>query len=282
MVLLDGAMGTNLQQRGLPLGVPSDSWVLERPDEVLRLHGEFLAAGAQIILTNTFGSSRLRLRQAGMEERFEVTNRQAVALARRASQGFPNVWIAASLGPLGECLEPLGSLSSKQAQAFYREQAIILVEAGVDALVIETQIDLQEAMVAIEACLSAGEVPVVCSFSFNAGGRLIRGESPKEVARVLEQSGLFAMGVNCGSSLKSLLQALAEMSTVTSLPLWFKPNAGLPVVDESGRVFYPVTPDQMGEFARCAVNTGAKFVGGCCGSTPSHIRAIAQALRKAS
>lgn len=280
VVLLDGAMGTSLQQRGLPLGVPSDSWVLERPDEVLRVHEEFLAAGAQIILTNTFGSSRLRLRQAGMEEHFEIINRQAVALARRASHGFSGVWVAASLGPLGEWLEPLGALSLGQARAFYREQAQILIEAGIDALVIETQMDLQEALTAIEACFSAGNVPVVCSFSFNAQGRLIRGERPAQVAQVLERSGLFALGVNCGSSLEGNLQALAEMREVTSLPLWFKPNAGLPIVDEIGRVVYPVAPEQMGKGAVRAVEKGAKFIGGCCGATPAHIRTIAKALGK--
>ncbi|MEJ5313505.1 MULTISPECIES: homocysteine S-methyltransferase family protein [Anaerolinea] len=280
-VILDGATATNLQRRGLPLGVPSDLWTLERPDEVLRLHREFLMAGAQIILTNTFGSSRFRLRQAGVEDRFEATLQKAVALARQATRGGDFVWVAASLGPLGEWLEPVGSLSPEQARVFYREQALALVQAGVDMLVIETQMDLREALVAVDACRSVGEIPVVCSFSFDAHGCLLSGERPAQVARALESSGVLALGVNCGYGLEGNLQVLEEMRAVTALPLWFKPNAGLPVLDEKGQIVYPVTPEQMGACARRAVQIGAQFVGGCCGTTPDHLRAIAQALRKA-
>lgn len=279
-LILDGATGTNLQRRGLPWKAPSDLWTLDRPDEVLRLHTEFLVAGAQILLTNTFGSSRLRLRQAGVEERFEAANRQAVALARRASEGFPNVWVAGTLGPLGERLEPWGGITFAQARAFYFEQAQILQQAGVDLLVIETQFDFREACAAVEACLLAGNVPVICSFSFNSEGRLISGESPLQAGRALEKSGVFAVGINCGSGVESNLQALAEMRAATSLPLWFKPNAGIPVLKE-GQWIYPITPEQMAEVALRAVSTGAKFIGGCCGTTPQHIHAIVQELGKA-
>ncbi len=280
-IILDGATGTNLQRRGLPLGLPSDLWTLDRPEEVLCLHREFLTAGAQIILTNTFGSSRLRLRQAGLEDRFESTLQRAVALARQATQGFDLVWVAGSLGPLGAWIEPLGSLSLEQARSFYREQAQALVQAGVDLLVIETQMDMREALIAVDACRSVGEVPVVCSFSFDAQGRLLSGERPAQVAQALKSSGVLALGVNCGCGLEENLQVLEEMRAATALPLWFKPNAGLPVLDEWGQAVYPVSPEQMGTCAQRAVQIGAQFVGGCCGTTPLHLRAIVQALGKA-
>lgn len=278
-VVLDGATGTNLQARGLPLGTPSDVWVLDNPAEVIRLHRDFIAAGAEVILTNTFGSSRRHLAQAGLEARFEETNRTAVALAKQAAAGT-GVLVAGSLGPLGEMLEPAGTLSAEAAVQAYAEQARLLAEAGADLLVIETQFDLNEALAAVRGAKSVTDLPLVCSFSYDRGTRTMMGLRPAQAAQALSAAGLAAIGINCGRSLEDNRKALDELRAATELPIWFKPNAGLPHSDAEGRMIYDVTPAMMGEQVAGWVASGAALVGGCCGTSPEHLRAIAEAARK--
>jgi len=278
-VVLDGATGTNLQARGLPTGTPSDVWVLDTPAEVIRLHHDFITAGAEVILTNTFGSSRLHLAHAGLDARFEETNRTAVALARQAAAGS-EVLVAGSLGPLGEMLEPAGTLSAETAAQVYAEQARLLAEAGVDLLVIETQFDLNEALAAVRGVKSVTDLPLVCSFSYDRGTRTMMGLRPAQAAQALAGAGLAAIGINCGRSLEDNRRALDELRAATDLPIWFKPNAGLPHSDAEGRMIYDVTPAMMGEQVAGWVAGGAVLVGGCCGTSPEHLRAIAEAVRK--
>jgi len=278
-VVLDGATGTNLQARGLPLGTPSDVWTLDNPAEVIRLHRDFIAAGAEVILTNTFGSSRLHLAHAGLESRFEETNRTAVALAKQAA-GASGVLVAGSLGPLGEMLEPAGTLSAEAAARAYAEQARLLAEAGVDLLVIETQYDLNEALAAVRGVKSVTDLPLVCSFSYDRGTRTMMGLRPAQAAQALAATGLAAIGINCGRSLEDNRKALDELRAATDLPIWFKPNAGLPHSDAEGRMIYDVTPAMMGEQVAGWVAGGAALVGGCCGTSPEHLRAVAEAARK--
>lgn len=274
-LVLDGATGTNLQQRGLPTGVPSDLWVLDSPDEVLRLHQDFVAAGADLLLTDTFGSSRPRLAQAGIEARFEETNRAAVALARAAGAGL----VAGSLGPMGEMLEPMGTLTVERAEIEYAAQARLLAEAGVDLLVIETQFDLNEAAAAVRAVRSVTELPVVCSFSYDRGARTMMGVRPSQAAREIAPLGVTAIGINCGRSLDENFKALQELRAATDLPIWFKPNAGLPRTEPDGRMAYDVTPAMMGEHVAQWVESGARLIGGCCGTSPEHLAAIAAAAK---
>ncbi|HMN60430.1 MAG TPA: homocysteine S-methyltransferase family protein [Anaerolinea sp.] len=279
-LVIDGATGTNLQARGLPAGTPSDLWVLDNPAEVLRLHRDFIAAGSDIILTNTFGSSRLHLAHAGLEARFEETNRGAVYLAREAA-GQSGVLVAGSLGPLGEMVAPVGTLSEEAAQAEYAAQARLLAEAGVDLLVIETQFDMNEAQAAVRGARSVSSLPLVCSFSYDRGTRTMMGLRPAQAAAALDEAGLAAIGINCGRSLEDNLKALGELRAATGLPIWFKPNAGLPRNDAEGRMVYDTTPEMMGEQAPQWLAAGASCVGGCCGTSPEHLRAIAQAVRQA-
>lgn len=278
-VVLDGATGTNLQARGLPPGTPSDVWVLDNPAEVLRLHRDFITAGAEVILTNTFGSSRLHLAHAGLDTRFEETNRTAVALAKQAAAGT-GVLVAGSLGPLGEMLEPAGTLSAEVAAQAYAEQARLLAEEGVDLLVIETQFDLNEALAAVRGVKSVTDLPLVCSFSYDRGTRTMMGLCPAQAAQALAAAGLAAIGINCGRSLEDNRKALDELRAATDLPIWFKPNAGLPHSDAEGRMVYDVTPAMMGEQVAGWVAGGAALVGGCCGTSPEHLRAVAEAVRK--
>ena len=276
VLVLDGATGTNLQRRGLPGGTPSDLWVLDNPEAVEQLHRDFLKAGSDVVLTNTFGSSRVNLEHSGLADRFEQTNRRAVALLRQVVEGT-DVLVGGSMGPLGEMLEPNGTLKEADAETAYAEQARLLSEAGVDLLVIETQFDLNEAKAAIRGARSVTDLPIVCSFSYDRGTRSMMGVKPAQVGKELADAGVSALGINCGRSLEDNLQALQELRQVTQLPIWFKPNAGLPHNDEQGTLVYDVTPEMMADQVPQWVAAGARLVGGCCGTSPDHLKAIAVA-----
>ena len=277
-LVLDGATGTNLQARGLPVGSPSDLWVLDCPDEILRLQRDFLQAGSDIILTDTFGSSKLHLGHAGLAGRFEETNRAAVALAKQAAAEFGGL-VGGSLGPLGEMLEPLGPLTAEAAEAEYGAQARLLAEAGVDLLVIETQFDLNEASAALRGVRGVTDLPIVVSFSYDRGTRSMMGVKPRQTAAAFNEAGLAALGVNCGRSLEDNLAVLKELRAATTLPIWFKPNAGLPQTDAEGRTVFSTTPEDMGSAAANWLEAGAGLVGGCCGTSPQHLAAIARAIK---
>jgi 5-methyltetrahydrofolate--homocysteine methyltransferase len=278
ILVADGATGTSLQQRGLERGVSSEVWVLERPEEIVRLHRDFIAAGAGLILTSTFGASRIRLEAGGsMAGRTAEVNRRAVELAREAARGT-NVLVAASMGPTGQLLKPFGPLEESDAEQAFAEQAKLLAEAGADLLVVETQFDLTEAKAALRgARASGGGLPVVCSFSYDRGTRTMMGVRPAQMAAELEALA-DVLGINCGRSLDDNLKALQELRKATSRPLWFKPNAGLPRVDALGNSSYDVTPDMMGARAPEWLAAGAQVVGGCCGTSPEHLAAIARAV----
>jgi 5-methyltetrahydrofolate--homocysteine methyltransferase len=278
VLVLDGATGTNLQHRGLPTGRPSDLWVVDNPDAVMQLHRDFLEAGSDILLTDTFGSTRLHLGHAALADRFEQTNRRAVELARQVTMGTETM-VAGSLGPLGEMLQPYGLLSEGDAEAAYAEQAAVLTDAGVDLLVIETQFDLNEAKAAIRGVQSVTDLPLVCSFSYDRGTRTMMGVKPAQAGKELADTGIVALGINCGRSLEDNLKALHELREATGLPIWFKPNAGLPHNDTEGHLQYDVTPEIMAAQVPLWVEAGARLVGGCCGTSPEHLKAIAQVAR---
>jgi 5-methyltetrahydrofolate--homocysteine methyltransferase len=187
--------------------------------------------------------------------------------------------VAGSLGPLGEMVEPVGTLSVESARAAYAAQARLLAEAGVDLLVIETQFDLNEALAAVHGVQSVTSLPLVCSFSYDRGTRTMMGVKPVQSAGALAELGLAAIGVNCGRSLEDNLAVLRELRAATVLPVWFKPNAGLPHHNEAGNVAYDVTPQMMGDQVAAWLDAGAKLVGGCCGTSPAHLKSIAQAVK---
>ncbi len=282
ILVSDGATGTNLQQRGLPVGLPGEVWVFEKPEEILGLHRDFIAAGSDILLTCTFGGTSLRLESHGLGQRTAELNRAAVSLARQAAQGS-GALVAGSIGPTGQLLKPLGPLEESQAEAAFAEQARALVEAGVDLIVVETQFDLTEASAALRAVRSVStEIPLVCSFSFDRGKRTMMGVKPSQVAETLPALGAQVLGINCGRSLDENLEALHQLRAATDLPLWFKPNAGLPEVDAEGSPTYRLSPAEMGAQAALWLQAGAQVVGGCCGTSPAHLQAVAQAVHPAA
>ncbi len=276
-LVADGATGTNYQERGLLRGVAPEEWLFQEPDKVTQLHRDFINAGANIILTNTFGGTPLRLQHAGLDATAAETNRRAVELAKQAVDG-QRAWVAGSLGPTGQLLEPFGTLSREDAIAAYAEQARALAEAGADLLVIETQFDLGEATAAIEGARSVADLPIVCSFSFDMGTKTMMGLTPTQVARELDALDVDVMGINCGRSVEENLQNLREMRAATNKPIWMKPNAGLPRMTDEDVAIYDVTPEIMGEHAAQWLEAGAQIVGGCCGTTPQHLREIARTV----
>lgn len=279
-LVADGATGTNLQQRGLARGMPGEVWVLERPDQILQLHKDFIVAGADIILTCSFGGTSIRLEHVGLADRAGEVNQQAARLARQAAEGT-DVLVAGSMGPTGQLLKPLGPLEEQVAFEAFAAQAQALAEGGVDLLLIETQFDLTEAAIAVRAALSVTSLPVVVSFSYDRGTRTMMGVRPTQMAKEMEPLGVAALGINCGRSLEDNLKVLQELRGVAHLPIWFKPNAGLPTLDADGQPTYTVTPDQMAAEVSSWLESGAQVVGGCCGTSPEHLTAIAHAVKNA-
>jgi methionine synthase I (cobalamin-dependent) len=279
VLVSDGATGTNLQQRGLEPGEHPEAWIYSHPDRIKELEGAFVEAGSDIILTCTFGATRTRLEGSQLNSDVVGLNRQAAVLARSVASTRSGVLVAGSMGPLGKLLRPYGPLSQEEAQAAYREQAQGLAEGGVDLIVIETQFSLEEARAALDGTRAVTTLPVVVSFSYDRGTRTMMGVQPRQVVAAFGELGVAAIGVNCGTTLENATAILDEYErSAPGYPIWAKPNAGLPRMQE-GMTYYDVTPEQMAEFASSAVQHGARVVGGCCGSTPAHVRAMAEAVR---
>lgn len=273
-LISDGATGSNLQSRGLDKGKAAETWVLENPDAIQQLHNDFLESGANILLTCTFGANHFRLEHGGLGNKVNTVNHKAVEIARKAI-GEQEVLLAGSMGPLGQMLKPLGLLEIDEAQQAYAEQAKALAHAGADFLLIETQFDINEARAAIQGALSVCELAIICSFSYDRGTKTMMGTSPTKMAQELADFDLAALGINCGKSLENNLSCLQELVSVTDKAVWFKPNAGLPTLDEMGDAIYSITPAEMGAQAPSWVKAGAAIIGGCCGTSPEHLAAIA-------
>jgi len=274
----DGATGTNLQNRGLTRGLPSEVWVLENPEAIVTLHRDFIESGADIILTCTFGASPLRLKQHNLDDKYLEINQSAVKLAKEASQD-QHVMIAASIGPSGQMLKPLGTVEFDELKQNFSEQAKALDDSEIDFFLVETQFDLGEANATIEGILDVSHKPIICSFSYDRGLRTMMGVSPTQMYEELKEYDLLAIGINCGKSLEDNLKALQELAHVSTLPIWFKPNAGLPKMDTSGRPIYDTTPVIMGVVSRKWVAAGSKIIGGCCGTSPQHLKVIITNIR---
>jgi len=280
-LVADGATGTNLQKAGLKAGMPPEVWVMEQPEKILALEKDFVEAGSDIILTCTFGGTRLRLKDSPYADRVAEVNQRAVEIARQAAQARPGVLVAGSMGPVGGLLKPYGPLTPEEVKAAYLEQAEALTEAGMDLLVSETQFSLEEAKIALEAARQAGDLPVVVSFSYDRGTRTMMGVKPSQVVQTFQPLGVTVIGANCGTTLENMEAIVKEYAAIApGLVIWAKPNAELPVLGDDGAATYNVTPQQMGEYAVRYVQAGARIVGGCCGSTPAHVAAIARAVKK--
>jgi methionine synthase I (cobalamin-dependent) len=282
-LLADGATGTNLFDAGLSAGYPPELWNLE-PDnqpKVFSLNRAFVEAGADIVLTNTFGGTRPRLKLHRAEDRAAESNEMAARLARRAVDGVGRtVIVAGSVGPTGELFEPLGPMTSAQGVAVFAEQAAALKAGGVDLLWIETMFSTDELRAAIQAATDV-DLPFVCTLSFDMKGRTMMGVSPATVATLMHRMTPrpIAFGANCGTGPAELVAAILNMKSAakTEDVLIAKSNCGIPEVTDSG-IRYSGTIDLMADYVHLALDAGARIVGGCCGTTPRHLAAMRTAM----
>lgn len=279
-IIADGAMGTMLIALGLPRGAAPELWNVEQSERVRSVHRGYIEAGAQIILTNTFGGNRLRLMLHRLDARVAELNRAAAALARAEADAASHpVVVAGDIGPTGRLLQPYGDLSFEDAVAAFEEQARALAEGGVDMLWIETMSDLEEVRAAVEgARRAAPHLPLVTTMTFDTGGRTMFGVTPEKALETLGSFDVLALGGNCGNGPAEIEGVIEKMHAINShVVLIAKANAGIPHL-EGDAVVYDATPEVMGQYAVRVRDLGARIIGACCGSTPEHIRAIARAL----
>jgi len=269
--VMDGAMGTELYAHGVFVNVSYDGLNVETPDVVESVHRSYVNAGAEVIETNTFGANPVKLSSYGLADRTEEINRAAADLARRSAGG--RALVVGAIGPLGIRIEPLGPTSREEAQAFYRRQVEGLVEGGVDGFVLETFSDLNEMQQAFKAVRSGSPLPIICQITVGEDACTSFGTSPEDVAAELTAWGADVIGLNCSVGPAVMLDAVERMAAVTDLPLSAQPNAGLPRA-VGDRKIYLASPEYMAKYARRMIEAGARFVGGCCGTSPEHIRSI--------
>ena len=277
VVVFDGAMGTMLYAKGVFINQCYDELNLKAPDLVRDVHAAYAKAGAEVLETNTFGASRVKLAQYGLETQVGDINRAAARIAREVA-GDDHL-VAGSVGPLGVRIEPYGPTSVEEAFEAFREQLQALDEAGVDCFLLETFGDLAEITQAVRAARAVNATkPVVAQMTIGTDGRTSYGASPEDVARTLDKLNVDVIGLNCSVGPQAILEAIEKMATTTHRKLSAQPNAGMPR-DVGGRSMYMASPEYMASYARHLIHAGAKVVGGCCGTTPDHIRAIVQGVR---
>ena len=274
--LLDGALGTELYQRGVFINVSYDELNLKRPEIVREVHTAYRDAGAEIIETNTFGANRVRLEQHGLGDKTQEINRAGAALAREIAGD--DLYVAGSIGPLGVRIEPYGPTALEEARELFREQAAALAEGGADVLIVETFSDLSEVEQAVLGCRDATDLPVIGQMTVYTDGNTVYGYDPARIARHLEDVGADVVGLNCSVGPAMILKAIQKMAEVTDLPLSAMPNAGLPREIE-GRKIYLASPEYFAKYTRRLIQAGVRFVGGCCGTTPEHTQAMAAQIR---
>ena len=278
-LLADGAIGSNLFERGLTSGDAPELWNTEHPQRIRELHRSFIEAGADIILTNSFGGNRYRLRLHKAQDRVAELNTAAAQLARtEADRAGRTVLVGGSMGPTGEILEPLGPLAAAAARESFAEQAAALAKGGADILWIETMSSAEETEAAIEGARRTG-LPVVATLSFDTNGRTMMGLTPAELAGISRKHQLAGCGSNCGVGAAELVASIVNLAVASdsSAILIAKANCGIPQYVD-GAIRFNGTPELMAEYARVALDAGARIIGGCCGTTPEHLRAMRQAL----
>ena len=278
-LLADGAMGTMLHARGVGFDKCFDELNITNPAAVAEIHREYIEAGAQLIITNTFGANRFKLTKHGLQQDVKEINCRGVELARRVvAASFRDVLIAGDVGPLGVRIAPFGRVQPEEARVAFAEQIQALAEAGVDLIVMETFSDLYEIREAIRAAQETCDLPIVASVTFTRDDRTLLGDEPMKVARTLREAGVDVIGVNCSGGPTQLLRILKQMKQAApDGRFWVKPNAGWPE-QVGGRIMYPADADYFGDYALSFREAGACVVGGCCGTTPQHIAVMKKAL----
>ncbi len=276
VLVCDGAMGTMLYAKGVFINRCFDALNLTQPDVVSEVHQDYVRAGADVIETNTFGANRVKLRAFGLSDKIAEINREGARLARQAANG--RAWVAGAIGPLGIRIEPWGKTGVEEAEGYFREQAQALVDGGVDLFILETFRDTNEVGAAIAAVRSVCNLPIVAQMTIEEDGNSLDGTPPEQFAPELERRGADVIGVNCSIGPAPMLETIDRLAQVTHARLAAQPNAGKPR-DIEGRNIYLSSPEYMASYARRFVTRGVRLVGGCCGTTPEHIRQIKSAVK---
>lgn len=274
-VILDGATGTNLQKAGMPVGVCPEKWILEHPDVLVELQERYVEAGTNILFAPTFTANRIKLEEYGLADELVSMNRELVALSKRAAAG--KALVAADLTMTGRQLYPIGEMMFEELVTIYREQAQVVYEAGVDLFVVETMMSLQECRAAVLAIREVCELPIMVSLTYNEDGRTLYGTDPVTAIVTLQSLGADAVGLNCSTGPEAMLPLVAQMADYATVPILAKPNAGLPELVD-GVTVYRTTPEEFAAVGAELVKTGAAIIGGCCGTTPEHIKALTRAV----
>lgn len=278
-VLLDGAMGTNLYQMGMPHGCCTESWALKHPDKVEGLQRKYVEAGAQILYAPTFGANRAMLSRFGLEDQLASMNRELLDITRRAAGD--QALVAGDLSPTGMILEMYGGdAPAEEMFDVYREQAEVLYRAGCDLFVVETMMSVMDAVIAVEAVKSVCACPVICTLSVRADGTAYYGGNIFEGGPQLEEAGAAAYGINCCDGPAGIESIIARVSSCVHIPVVAKPNAGFPKKKVMGRVIYSFSPEDFARNMKTVIHAGASIVGGCCGTEPEYIRALKNILEQ--
>jgi len=277
-IILDGATGSNLMEKGMPAGVCPEKWILEHPEAILELQKAYVASGTNILYAPTFTANSLKLKEYGLEGQAEEINRKLVRLSKEAAGG--KAYVAADLTMTGIQLAPIGPLDFEELVEIYKEQITYDVEAGADLIVVETMMSLQETRAAVIAAKEVCDLPVMCTLTFEKDGRTLYGTDAETAAIVLTALGADAVGANCSTGPEQMAQIIEQMARVTDIPIIAKPNAGLPSLDENGRTVYLMKPEEFVAGTGLLLQAGATILGGCCGTTPEFIRQLAGFLRE--
>ena len=276
-IVLDGATGTNLMAAGMPIGVCPEAWVMEHQDVLYDLQSAYVKAGTNIVYAPTFTGNRIKLEEYGLEDRIEEINTELVRLSKRAVDG--KALVAGDMTMTGKQLFPLGDLMFEELVDVYKEQASILDHAGADLFVVETMMSLQECRAAVIAIKEVSALPIMVTLSYNEDGRTLFGTPPETAVVVLQSLGVDAIGINCSTGPMEMVELVEKMAQYSTVPILAKPNAGLPELEDDKTV-YKMTPQEFADAAVALVNAGASIVGGCCGTTPEHIKALSDAVRE--
>lgn len=277
-IFLDGATGSNLLKRGMPAGVCPEKWILEHKDVLIGLQREFIEAGSNIIYAPTFSANRIKLKEYGLEKQIREMNFELTAAAKEAAG--TKAFVAGDITMTGEQLAPMGKMDFEELVDIYKEQIGYLAEAGVDLLVVETMMSLQETRAALIAAKETCDLPVMVTMTFESDGRTLYGTDAVTAAVVLESLGASAIGANCSTGPDRMEKIIRAMADVTTVPIIAKPNAGLPGLDENGQTVYDMKEAEFAEGMKLLVEAGASVIGGCCGTSPSYIRAAKEAVGK--
>lgn len=276
VVLLDGATGSNLRKAGMPVGISSEQWVLENPKVLQELQSAYVEAGSQIVYAPTFAANRISLRNFDLQDRVVELNTKLVKISRDGVGS--RALVAGDLTTTGQLLEPQGNLTYDALYQAYREQIKALVDAGVDLIVAETMLGVDETVVALDAAQSVCDIPVMCSLTLEADGTAMYGGNAVEAVITLQEMGAAAVGLNCSVGPDQLESVVVNMKAVAKVPIIAKPNAGMPVINDKGEALYDMNADDFARYTKRLVEAGAGIVGGCCGTTPEYIRKLAEVL----